>query len=219
MRRSPTSCRFSTSAAARRARPAPRFLRHAACGAARGAMGRAARRGPASPRAHRRGRGRAPRARTGAGPRPRRRGPGHRTAPRGAANCCTSTARAASGWAACARCACRAAIAPRASRGGWPRRRWRSRDAAGKSDDALPTSPRRRPWRRCSRARSTRPKRAAWAARSTPRRGCSTSGGGWRSKARRRCCWKALPKRTVPWRRTFPCTRFPRPTSSICRRC
>ena len=170
--------------------------RHAARLAAR--LGRAAARRPAPPRAHRRGRRRAPRRAARC------------SGSRSTASASAPTARAWGGellrvdgarcerlGPACARCACRAAIAPRASRGAWPRRRCALRAAATRSRRASPTSRPRRPSRRCSRAASMRRRRAAWAAGSTPRRGCSACSGAWPSKARRRCCSKASPSGTA----------------------
>ena len=77
--RSRTSSRSSDVAPAdRRARPASGFLQHAARGAPRRAVGRADAGGPASSRAHRRGRRRAPIGRAGAWAGARRRRPGPR---------------------------------------------------------------------------------------------------------------------------------------------
>ena len=75
---------------------------------------------------------------------------------------------------------------------------------AGEIARASPTSRARRPWRRCSRAASTRRRRAAWAAGSTPPRACSACGDGWPSKGRRRCCSKGSPSATGPSRRSTP---------------
>ena len=140
------------------------------------------------------------------------------TAERGAASFCAWTARAANASAGCARCVFRAAIAPRASRGGWQRRRSRSRVATTRSRSALPTSRRRRPSRRCSRAGSTRPRRAASAAGSTPQRASSASAGASRSRGRRRCCSKGSPRGTARWPRTHRSTASEPKTRSTSRR-
>ena len=129
----------------------------------------------------------------GVGPRHRRRAPG-------AASCCASTARAASGSATCARCALpggdRAArepwrMAAAALRAGRPRRRDRAR--------ASPTSRRRA----TVAAMLARGVHAPATQQHGPlvrrrRRPARRARGAWPSRARRRCCSKASPSAHGP---------------------
>ena len=94
------------------------------------------------------------------------------TARPGAANCCASTARTASGWATWRRSPCPAATSRRASPGAWPRRRCTRSAAATRSRRASATGRPPARWRRCWRAACAARPRRAWAAGSTPRPAC-----------------------------------------------
>ncbi len=137
--------------------------------------GRAGDRRAAPPRPRRRGARRAwplrraPGARPGARrrrPRHRRRGLGRRAAVGGgrASSCVSAT---------CARCACPAATAPRASPGAWPPRSCTPAAAATRSRTASPGSRRPRCSPRCSPARRCARRPPASAATSTPPPACS----------------------------------------------
>ena len=99
------------------------------------------------------------------------------TAPCGAARSSSATCAASRAPARCCRCACPAATAPRASRGGW-RARGSSRRRGPSRRCPRSSPPRRRGALGCGRAAwptpaSRRPSRRAWAACSTPSPRCA----------------------------------------------
>ena len=86
---------------------------------------------------------------------------------------------------------------PRASRGGWRRRRWLRSGRATASPRASPISRARRRWPRCWRAITAAPPPPAPAGCSTPPPACSASARCSTTKARRRCSsrrWCGTPR-------------------------